>query len=154
MGSSWTFRRRARAGRVAGTPTEERRDVPLPARSGHGPPRGGALHRLRLARAAAVLVLMAGPAVASAPPDRVVLTGGAIVGPGQTAGDVVVVDGTVRILGHVTGDVVAVSGPARVAGRIDGDLIMISDRATLAPTARIGGDLRYGDEKPTIAPGA
>ena len=110
--------------------------------------------RLVLATVSVVLVLLAGPAVASAAPDRVVLTGGTFIAPGQTAGDVVVVDGTVRIAGHVTGDVVAVSGPARVTGRIDGDLIMISDRATLAPTARIGGDLRYGDEKPTIAPGA
>jgi hypothetical protein len=60
----------------------------------------------------------------------------------------------VRIDGHATGDVVAVSGPVRVSGRIDGDLIAVSDRAFLGPRARVGGDLRYGDERPVLARGA
>ena len=30
----------------------------------------------------------------------------------------------------------------------------MSDRAFLGPTARVGGDLRYGDEPPVLAPGA
>jgi len=47
-----------------------------------------------------------------------------------------------------------VAGPVRVAGRVDGDLIAVSDRAFLAPTARVGGDLRYGDESPVLARGA
>jgi hypothetical protein len=42
----------------------------------------------------------------------------------------------------------------RVTGRVDGDLIAVSDRAFLGPTARIGGDLRYGDESPVLARGA
>jgi hypothetical protein len=103
---------------------------------------------------AALLVLLVGPATASAATDHVVITGGATVAPGQTAGDVVVIDGTVRILGHVRGDVVSVAGPVRVTGRIDGDLIAVSDPAFLAPTARVGGDLRYGDEAPVVSPGA
>ena len=77
-----------------------------------------------------------------------VIAGGAVVPAGQTAGDVVVLDGTVTIAGHATGDVVSVSGPVRVTGRVDGDLIAVSDAAFLGPTARVGGDLRYGDERP------
>ena len=73
---------------------------------------------------------------------------------GQTAGDVVVVDGAVTMGGHATGDVISVSGPVRVSGRIDGDLIAVSDRAVLGSTARVGGDLRYGDERPVLARGA
>ncbi|HYV15468.1 MAG TPA: polymer-forming cytoskeletal protein [Conexibacter sp.] len=101
-----------------------------------------------------LLALLLAAGSASAAPDRVVITGGAVVSAGQTAGDVVVLDGAVTIAGRVTGDVVAVSGPVRVTGRIDGDLIAVSDRAFLGPAARVGGDLRYGDERPVLAPGA
>jgi len=37
---------------------------------------------------------------------------------------------------------------------VDGDLIAVSDRAFLGSTARVGGDLRYGDERPVLARGA
>jgi hypothetical protein len=103
---------------------------------------------------AALLALLLTAGSASAATDHVVITGGAIVAPGQTAGDVIVVDGPVTIAGPATGDVVSVSGPIRLAGRIDGDLIAVSDRALLGPRARVGGDLRYGDERPVLAPGA
>jgi cytoskeletal protein CcmA (bactofilin family) len=103
---------------------------------------------------AVLLVLLLGASSASAATDHVVITGGAVVPAGQTVGDVLVLDGTVRIAGHVTGDVVSVSGPVRVGGRVDGDLITVADRAFLGPTARIGGDLRYGDKSPVLAPGA
>ena len=102
----------------------------------------------------ALVVPLSGAGSASAATDHVVITGGAVVAAGQTAGDVVVIAGPVNIAGRVTGDVVSVSGPVRVAGRIDGDLIAVSDRASLGPTARVGGDLRYGDERPAIARGA
>ena len=102
----------------------------------------------------ALVVPLYGAGSASAATDHVVITGGAVVAPGQTAGDVFVIDGPVSIAGRVTGDVVSVSGPVRVTGRIDGDLIAVSDRASLGPTARVGGDLRYGDERPAIARGA
>ena len=82
------------------------------------------------------------------------ITGGAVVPRGETAGDIIVVDGRVTIAGRATGDVVSVSGPVRVTGRIDGDLIAVSDRATLGPAASVGGDLRYGDERPVLASGA
>jgi hypothetical protein len=36
---------------------------------------------------------------------------GVVVPADQIAGDVVVVDGTVRIAGHATGDVISMSGP-------------------------------------------
>ena len=107
-----------------------------------------------LAVIAALVVPLVGAGSASAATDHVVITGGATIPAGRTAGDVVVVDGTVRIAGHVTGDVISVSGPVRVTGRVDGDLIAVSDRAFLGSTARVGGDLRYGDERPVLARGA
>ena len=103
---------------------------------------------------AALSMLLLAAGSASAATDHVVITGGAVVAPGQTAGDVIVIDGPVTIAGHATGDVVAVSGPIRLTGRVDGDLIAVSDRARLGPRARVGGDLRYGDEPPVLAPGA
>jgi hypothetical protein len=103
---------------------------------------------------AALLMVVFGAGSASAATDHVVITGGAVVAPGQTAGDVIVIDGPVTIAGDVTGDVVAVSGPIRLTGRVDGDVIAVSDRAVLGPRARVGGDLRYGDERPALAPGA
>src|SRR4051812_24484009 len=101
----------------------------------------------------ALLALLFGAASASAATDHVVITGGAVVAPGQTAGDVVVVDGPVRIGGHAAGDVVSISGPVRVSGRVDGDLIAVSDRAFLRPRAPIGGGPRLRARGPRIAPG-
>jgi Polymer-forming cytoskeletal len=73
---------------------------------------------------------------------------------GEKVGDVVVVDGRVRVAGRATGDVVAVSGPVRVSGTVEGDLVAVSDRARLAPGARVEGDLIYGDDRPVVASGA
>jgi cytoskeletal protein CcmA (bactofilin family) len=114
-------------------------------------------HAVRRPMAAMLFTLVALPlatGTASAATDHVVITGGAVVPAGQTVGDVLVVDGPVRIAGRATGDVVSVSGPIRVTGRVDGDVIAVSDRAILGPRARVGGDLRYGDERPTVARGA
>jgi cytoskeletal protein CcmA (bactofilin family) len=102
----------------------------------------------------ALLILCAMAGTASADDDMIVITGGALVPPGQTVGDVIAIDGTVRIAGHATGDVIAIGGPVRIAGRVDGDVAAVSDQAVLAPTARVGGDLLYGDERPVVAPGA
>jgi hypothetical protein len=110
--------------------------------------------RAVLAVSAALVTLVFGVGNASAATDHVVITGGAVVAPGQTAGDVIVIDGPVTIAGHATGDVVSVSGPIRLTGRVDGDVIAVSDRALLGPGARVGGDLRYGDKRPELAPGA
>ena len=107
-----------------------------------------------IAASVSALTLLLGAGTASAATDHVVITGGAVVPAGRTAGDIVVLDGTVRIAGHAKGDVVSVSGPVRLTGRVDGDLIAVSDRAFLGPAARVGGDLRYGDERPVLAPGS
>src|SRR5215211_552191 len=110
--------------------------------------------RAAIAALLSALTILLGAGTASAATDHVVITGGAVVPAGQTAGDIVVIDGTVRIAGHATGDVVSVSGPVRLTGRVDGDLIAVSDRAVLGPTARGGGDGRYGAERPVPASGA
>lgn len=88
------------------------------------------------------------------PQDQVVISGDVNVLPGRTVGDVVVVDGAVNVGGRVEGDVVAVSGPVRVAGTVDGTISAVSDRVTLLPTARVTGDVQYGDESPRVLPGA
>jgi cytoskeletal protein CcmA (bactofilin family) len=106
--------------------------------------------RLSLLGLVVVALLWLLPAVAQGH-DKVVITGGADVPRGQEAGDVVVVNGATRIDGRVTGRVVAVSDDVTVSGRIDGDLVTVAGRAILLPSARVGGDLLYGDEKPRLA---
>jgi cytoskeletal protein CcmA (bactofilin family) len=110
----------------------------------------------RLAAALAFLSLLA-TLVAAAPAaarDQIVISGSTVVGAGQTAGDVVVIDGPVTIAGRATGDVVAVHGRIRVSGRVDGDVVAVSRGVVLGPSARVGGDLQYGSSRPQIAPGA
>ena len=69
-----------------------------------------------------VAVVVAGlavvaPGAASADPrDQVVVSGSVVVGPRETVGDVVILDGPVTILGRVRGHVVAVSGRVRIVG--------------------------------------
>jgi cytoskeletal protein CcmA (bactofilin family) len=84
----------------------------------------------------------------------VVITGPVTVDRGDTADDVVVVDGPVSVAGRVRGDLVVVSGSLRISGTVDGDVVTFADRAVLAPGARIGGDLKYGDERPRVPDGA
>jgi cytoskeletal protein CcmA (bactofilin family) len=107
-----------------------------------------------LAATVTVVVVLLAPAAAQAASDHVVVTGGLTQPAGATAHDVVVLDGPVRIAGHVTGDVFAAHGSVTVAGTVDGDVTSISRRVTLAPGARVGGDLLYGGPKPAIAPSA
>ena len=107
--------------------------------------------------AALVLVLLF-PGVAAAN-DRdddtiVVITGGATVAEGETVDGVVVVDGPVRIDGTVDGDVFVVSGDTEISGEVTGDVTVLAEPAVINSGARIGGDLRYGDEEPEIASGA
>ena len=47
-----------------------------------------------------------------------------------------------------------VSGDTEISGEVTGDVTVISEPAMIGSSARIGGDLRYGDEKPEIASGA
>jgi hypothetical protein len=105
----------------------------------------------------AALVLLAWlslVAPAEAARDQIVVSGSAVVAPGQTAGDVVVVDGPVTIAGHATGNVAAIHGRLNITGRVDGDVLAVSRTAVIGPKAHIGGDLSYGSDRPRIAPGA
>jgi cytoskeletal protein CcmA (bactofilin family) len=86
--------------------------------------------------------------------DRVVITGPVAIDRGETADDVVVIDGPVSVAGRVRGDLVVVSGRLRISGTVDGDVVAVADRATLAPGARIQGDLVYADERPVVPGGA
>ena len=86
--------------------------------------------------------------------DRVVITGPVTIDTGETADDVVVIDGPVSVAGRVRGDLVVVNGLLRISGAVDGDVVAVAGRTTLAPGARIGGDLVYGDERPVVPAGA
>ncbi len=87
--------------------------------------------------------------------DAVVVVRGDVDVPrGEVVDGVYVVSGDVRIAGHSTGDVVVLAGDALIGGRIEGDLLIASGQARLLPRAYVSGDLRYGDERPIVAPGA
>lgn len=110
-------------------------------------------------RRVALLALLGAMACAALPHvaqarDQVVVTGGLTVPRGAVVDDAIVIDGPVRIAGRATGDVVAVAGDARISGRVDGDLTTVAGRATLLPGSSVGGDVRYGDERPVVARGA
>lgn len=103
------------------------------------------------------LVALALPAAAPAhtsdhDEDAIVVVSGDVDVPrGKTVDGIFVVSGDVRLAGHVDGDVLLVSGDAVINGRIDGDLTTISGQATLLPRAFVGGDVRYGDERPVVS---
>ncbi|MFN8217583.1 MAG: polymer-forming cytoskeletal protein [Solirubrobacterales bacterium] len=126
-----------------------------------------------LRRLSSILVLLAAVALAmpaAAPASRmmghgpgtaghagdaiVVVAGDVVVRRGETVESVFVVSGDVTVAGRVDGPVTVLSGDVTVAGAVDGDLFLASGRARLLPSARVTGDVRYGDEEPTIAPGA
>ena len=106
--------------------------------------------------ALALLVVFPGVAAADDGDDDtiVVITGGATVAEGETVDGVVVVDGPVRIDGTVDGDVFVISGDTEISGEVTGDVTVLAEPAVINSGARIGGDLRYGDEEPDIASGA
>jgi hypothetical protein len=109
----------------------------------------------RLVLACACLLLLVAPAAAAAKgQDRVVVVGPVNIAPGQQANDVVVAHGDVNVAGRVNGDLVVADGKVRINGLVKGDVVTFASRAVLGPRARVNGDLRYGDKKPTIAPGA
>lgn len=98
------------------------------------------------------------PAAASAAQTRgetgdtvVVASGDVAVDRGETVDGVFIASGDARIAGRVDGDVVVLSGDVLVSGTIDGDLFTASGTARLLPTARVSGDVEYGDEHPQIA---
>lgn len=92
------------------------------------------------------------PAQADAKPkDRVVITGPVVVDRGDTAGDVVVVDGDVLVRGTVKGDLVVVNGEVTLRGRVTGNVVAVADKVIIGSRGRVDGDLRYGDNKPVGA---
>jgi hypothetical protein len=86
--------------------------------------------------------------------DWVTVTGPVTVGPGQSVGDLIVIDGDIRVAGRVRGDLVAVNGDVRLSGTVGGDVITVAKRAILSPGAQVGGNVSYFSERPVIAPGA
>src|SRR4051812_7322623 len=94
------------------------------------------------------------PGVSLAAPDRVVITGPVTVGPNEVAGDVVVLDGPVRVAGRVEGNVVAINGPVLISGTVARDVVSANGRAVLTRTARVGGGVNFGAQAPVIARGA
>ncbi|MGI8803294.1 MAG: hypothetical protein ACR2KV_14205 [Solirubrobacteraceae bacterium] len=103
-----------------------------------------------------VLALTPGTALAAppSPQDRVVISGDVLVAKGETAGDVVVIDGNITIRGAVHGDVVAIHGDVAIRGTVTGDVVTVAKRATLGRRARIGGDVKWVKQRPVLAPGA
>jgi hypothetical protein len=101
---------------------------------------------------------LAAPAAASAASTGgkgedaiVVISGEVAVERGETVDGVFVASGDVRIAGDVDGDVIVLSGDVTVSGAIDGDLFTASGTARLLPSARVNGDVEYGDEHPVVA---
>jgi len=85
--------------------------------------------------------------------NRVVVTGGIDVRPGERTGSVVVVDGPVVIGGDVKGSVVALNGSVRVTGRVTDNVVAVKGRAVVAAGADVGGDV-MSSRRPVVAPGA
>jgi hypothetical protein len=112
---------------------------------------------LTVLAALAVLLtaLLPGSAAARDTGDAVVVTGRVDVQPGERAGTIVVADGNIDVRrGGQAEDVVAAAGDVRVAGRITGDLVTFGGRAFVLSSGVVDGDIRYGDKKPVIEPGA
>lgn len=116
----------------------------------------------RVSSAAALLALVAllaapvGAVAAGSTEDHdgeaiIVVSGDVTVPRSETVEGVYVASGDVTIAGHVTGDVAVLSGDALVTGTIDGDLITASGNARLGPSAEVGGDVSYADERPTVS---
>ena len=81
----------------------------------------------------------------------VVISGNVTVPRGETVDGIVVASGDVLLAGRSDGDVVVFAGDATVSGTIDGDLVTFGGQARLLPSARVSGDVRYGDERPIVA---
>lgn len=108
-----------------------------------------------------VLGLLALPATAlgarsaGTDPETIVVVSGDVTIPrGETVDGIYVASGDVHLAGRSTGDVILAAGDATVSGRIEGDLVTFGGRARLLPRAFVSGDVRYGDERPLIAPAA
>ncbi len=59
----------------------------------------------------------------------------------ETARDVVVFGGALRVDGEVVGDAVVIGGTARIDGPVSGDVAVIGGTVRLGPGAEVGGDV-------------
>jgi cytoskeletal protein CcmA (bactofilin family) len=112
------------------------------------------MRRLLLGLLTVLAFLPSAAAAAPSPQDKVVVSGDVLVAKGETVGDVVVIDGNVVVRGTVHGDLVAISGDVTIRGVVTGDVVTVAKRATLGRRARIGGSLKWEQDRPVVAPGA
>jgi hypothetical protein len=112
------------------------------------------MRRLLPALLLLLLLLPAGAQAAGGPQDRYVVSGDVLVAKGETVGDLVVLDGNVVVRGAVHGDIVAIGGDVTLRGTVTGDVVTIAKRATLGRRARVGGDVKWVQDRPVVAPGA
>ncbi len=112
------------------------------------------MRRLLLGLFVLLAVVPATAAAADNTPNQIIFKGDLLVGKGQTVGDVFVVDGTVTVRGTVHGDLIDVNGDVTIRGTVTGDVVTIAKRATLGRRARIGGQLKWAQDRPVVAPGA
>ncbi|HVP02377.1 MAG TPA: polymer-forming cytoskeletal protein [Solirubrobacteraceae bacterium] len=123
--------------------------------------------RIPLAIAACAVALAAAPPAAQAarsavpvsvgkPGDVLVLRGHVSLLPGQSARTIGIVDGDVDIArgATVTGDVLAVDGTVRVAGVVRGHVVTVGGRALVASSGVVRKGIVYGSDAPVLAPGA
>ncbi|GAB6876193.1 bactofilin family protein [Thermaerobacter litoralis] len=106
-----------------------------------------------MARLAAAMVLVAALMGAAVPPraeaagpgaadDTLVMNEPLTVPAGQVyQGDVISIDGPVRVLGRVRGDVFAIGGDVEVDGTVDGDVVAFGGPIRLGPQAVVRGDV-------------
>jgi cytoskeletal protein CcmA (bactofilin family) len=114
--------------------------------------------RFSLAAALMVLTMLVAPAASIADPvaghgdDTVIVISGDVTVPrGQVVDGVFLVNGDARIAGRVDGDVIVLSGDVLLSGAVHGDLFTASGTARLTPSARVTGDVQYGDEHPVVS---
>jgi hypothetical protein len=88
--------------------------------------------------------------------DRYVLKGPVDLQPGEHARSVIVVRGpvTVREGATITDDLVVVDGRVLIEGTVRGRVVTLGDRATVTRTGVVGDGIRYGSDRPIVAPGA
>jgi hypothetical protein len=112
------------------------------------------MRALRVSVLLALLLLLPGAAPAFASEEQIVIDAPVHVRAGETSGDIVLLDGSVRVDGRVDGYLISLGAPVTIFGRVDGDVYSLSEPIRLGPKAVVDGDVYYGDEKPVQAPGS
>jgi hypothetical protein len=85
--------------------------------------------------------------------DQVVLTGRVTIASEESAGNVVVFHGPVRIEGEVRDSMVVFDGRVTISGTVGDDVVVFNGEATVSEGARIGGDL-VTLRRANVSPGA